>query len=70
MKFLLRRAYVANRIAIWQSQRMNEIEPYEPKVVCLSRSAVDANVPNNWFSLRGVIFFAIGMSLGYFFIGF
>jgi hypothetical protein len=60
---------VADFVVIWQGPCMNEIEAYKSKVMCSSIASMASNQPSRWFSLRGAIFFGIGMLLGYLFIG-
>jgi hypothetical protein len=60
---------VADCVVIWQGPCMNEIEAYKSTVMCSSSASVASNQPSRWFSLRGAIFFGIGMLLGYLFIG-
>ena len=49
---------------------MNEIKPYKLTVMRSSTPELDGDVKANRFSLRGAMFFGIGMLMGYFFIGF
>jgi hypothetical protein len=49
---------------------MNEIEPFKFRVMGSIGQAPTGGGRGGWFSVRGAIFFALGLFLGYVFIGF
>jgi hypothetical protein len=49
---------------------MNEIEPFKFRVMGSTGQADTSGGRGGWFSVRGAVFFCLGMLIGYVFIGF
>jgi hypothetical protein len=49
---------------------MNEIEPFKFRVMGPNGQSNTSGGGGGWFSVRGAVFFYLGMLIGYVFIGF